>query len=147
MTTYMMACGHDTEDNLRVSEVCARCKEKSRNKGYRGETQQEPSKGAMRAANRAFDNLFAWLEDTYNVPANVSREHFARIIDEETQRPEWIECSERMPEEQTTVLVDGGIGYWNGEQWRSLTQQPYPGRIIEWEVTHWLPLPPSPEDK
>ena len=59
------------------------------------------------------------------------------------------------PKDGTVVIVPGGIAHWrvspspidqmkNVEGWWTLTGEEYPGRPIEWEVTHWMPLPSPP---
>lgn len=57
----------------------------------------------------------------------------------------WIKCSERLPDTDKTVIVDGGIAYQRNGGWFSLTGIEYPGRLIQWNVTHWRPLPPLPK--
>lgn len=57
-------------------------------------------------------------------------------------RERWIVCAERLPPLDTIVLVDGGIACWRGGHWDSCTMQV---RAIEWEVTHWMPLPEGPK--
>lgn len=42
------------------------------------------------------------------------------------------------------ILVAGGIAHWHEDQWKSLTGFEYPGRPIEWEVKHWMPIPVAP---
>lgn len=57
----------------------------------------------------------------------------------------WIACSERMPEEYRTVIVDGGIATWQGG---SLWLSQMPGSVdreIQWPVTRWMPLPEGPK--
>lgn len=54
---------------------------------------------------------------------------------------------ETAPKDGSTILVKGGIAYWNitDKGWYSLTAINYPGRLIEWPVKHWQPLPQPPE--
>lgn len=59
---------------------------------------------------------------------------------------EWIKTSVRKPKPNTTVLVAGGIAYYDdiADCWHSRTGHDT-GNIIEWPVTHWAELP-SPYD-
>jgi hypothetical protein len=61
--------------------------------------------------------------------------------------PKWVSVDERLPELGRTVFVHGGVGYYdyNKEEWVTLTGEAWPGRRIEWNVTHWMPLPTPPE--
>lgn len=63
---------------------------------------------------------------------------------EALQATQWVETSERLPELAQNVVVDGGIGYLGLEGvWYSETGAGY-GLPIQWEVTHWMPLPSPP---
>ena len=59
----------------------------------------------------------------------------------------WVACSERMPEGMTDVHIsnghDVGQGWWDGDTWQ--TQHDY--YSVPGEVTHWMPLPASPQQK
>ncbi len=58
----------------------------------------------------------------------------------------WVACSERMPEEYVIVLVVGGLAAWQGgTRWDSMMPH-CTGRTIQWPVTHWMPLPTSPNE-
>ena len=61
---------------------------------------------------------------------------------------EWVSVEDRMPEKGVNVIVDGGIAQYKGEYfgWYSITGIDWPGRPIEWDVTHWMPLPKLPND-
>ena len=60
--------------------------------------------------------------------------------------PQWIACSERMPEEGLAVLIididgDYDIGRWNGnDEWFTFSRNAY----SFWEVKHWMPMPALP---
>ena len=67
--------------------------------------------------------------------------------------PKWISVEDELPESWSgfaskLVLVHGGVARYDHrqERWITVTEEAYPGRPIEWEVTHWMPLPQSPND-
>lgn len=66
----------------------------------------------------------------------------------ELERTRWVSVTERLPPHLETVIVNGGIAIYDegDEQWRTLTGEQWPGRVIQWHVTHWMPLPAAPED-
>jgi len=75
----------------------------------------------------------------------VDRKDMRRAL-EQFAGSSWIKCSERMPESQQTVIVEGGVALYLGEgKWYSYMTPDQ--RVIQWKVTHWapLPLPPPPE--
>ena len=47
--------------------------------------------------------------------------------------------SENLPKEFSIVLIEGGIGRWNGANWETMTGFDA-GRAVEWEVEWWAPL-------
>lgn len=53
----------------------------------------------------------------------------------------WIPVTERLPEYGSIVLVPGGAGYFDGKHWQSVICNV---REIQWEVTHWQPMPSPP---
>lgn len=55
---------------------------------------------------------------------------------------------EEAPKDGTYIIVHGGLAHWHDGCWTTLTGYEYPGRRIEWPVTHFQPLsaPPQPED-
>jgi hypothetical protein len=52
---------------------------------------------------------------------------------------------ETAPKDGTTIIVSGGIAHWHEGAWKTLTGYEYPGRLIQWKVTQWMPLPAPPE--
>lgn len=58
---------------------------------------------------------------------------------------EWISVEDSLPEAMMYVLIHGGIGYFDGEVWRTRMEPECP--VIQWEVTHWMPLPEPPKEK
>ena len=59
--------------------------------------------------------------------------------------PQWIACSERMPEQGLAVLIididgDHDIGRWDGTEWFTFSRNAYAPS----EVKHWMPLPAAP---
>lgn len=78
----------------------------------------------------------------------------ARIdeLERELAAYHWIPVSERLPVARERVLVPGGIAYWMDPRpefpdgvWFSITGIESPGRPIQWNVTHWMPLPEAPK--
>jgi len=55
------------------------------------------------------------------------------------QEPPWIPCSERMPDNDESVLISNSHGvtkaWWNGRFWTSIAVKKYK------TVTAWMPLP------
>lgn len=87
--------------------------------------------------NKAKEEIAEYMEDGswYNHTVEVK---------EET----WISVKDKLPEYGTTVIVDGGIAYRRIQdkgKWYTITSIPYPGKLIRWEVTHWMPLLKLPE--
>ena len=64
----------------------------------------------------------------------------------EIERAEWIPVSERHPPSHQVVLVHGGIAFYReqSDEWFTLTGERYPGKPIQWNVTHWRILPEPP---
>lgn len=60
--------------------------------------------------------------------------------------PQWIPCSERLPEDSRDVIIftaSGVIGI--GSFIRTSWFQWYSGGGLPVDVTHWMPLPDAPE--
>ena len=61
----------------------------------------------------------------------------------------WVKSSDRLPEDNETVIVRGGCGYYleSTKCWYTCLVKTYHGddAIIQWDVTHWMPLPTPPE--
>ena len=60
---------------------------------------------------------------------------------------EWISVDDGLPVYGETVIVAGGIAYrriQDAGRWYTLTSCDYPGKPIQWDVTHWMPLPDAP---
>lgn len=54
----------------------------------------------------------------------------------------WIPVGERLPEDAVTVLVHGGCAYYQSHDGWFTLMGGDAHRRIQWEVTHWQPLPP-----
>ena len=53
---------------------------------------------------------------------------------------EWVSVKDRLPEVGATVIIEGGCGYYiDGGLWRTRMEPGNP--LIQWKVTHWMPLP------
>jgi hypothetical protein len=101
------------------------------------------------AAN-AIDSLRSQL-DSVRKERDEALDDKARYIDywkaaEQRARDvrEWIPVSERLPDDNTKVIVHGGIAYIRKGEWFTLTGERFPGKPIQWPVTHWMPLPEPP---
>ena len=60
---------------------------------------------------------------------------------------QWISVDDELPEPGEIVIVDGGCAHHESDGWYTHNE---PGvystyRAIQWQVTHWMPLPPPPE--
>jgi hypothetical protein len=56
----------------------------------------------------------------------------------------WIPVDEKLPD-GFLCLVPGGVARYAGKGvWITATDTEYPGREIQWEVTHWMRLPDPP---
>ena len=59
--------------------------------------------------------------------------------------PQWISVDDRLPEDNDTVIIRGGCGYWieKENQWYTCLSQTYDGfnAPIQWDVTEWQHLP------
>lgn len=66
-----------------------------------------------------------------------------RIAELEAER-RWVEFSERLPEDSSSILIrylhgEVVVGFWDGDDWHD-----HDG-IAPSHVTHWMPLPPATE--
>lgn len=63
----------------------------------------------------------------------------------------WIPVSERLPEDARPVIVAGGCGHYSHKykKWYTNMERDRHGEYlpIQWEVTHWMPLPPAPQEE
>ena len=75
-------------------------------------------------------------------------DHLAAVAELEArlENERWRSAEDELPFPGVVVLVAGGIGYIRGDAWYSLTSQAWPGRPIQWEVTHWRPMPEPPKE-
>ena len=76
--------------------------------------------------------------------ANVAiRVRDRRIAELEAER-RWVELSERLPEDSSSILIrylhgEVVVGFWGGDDWHD-----HDG-VAPSHVTHWMPLPKPPE--
>ena len=54
---------------------------------------------------------------------------------------DWIPVSYAIPDDNTNVIIEGGIGYIRKGIWMTVTGERFPGKEIQWVVTHWQPIP------
>ena len=63
---------------------------------------------------------------------------------------EWVSVKDRLPEESGMYIVtanDGHAQRVSFVQWQKKNRMwNLTGAISYWRVTHWMPLPPAPED-
>lgn len=59
-------------------------------------------------------------------------------------RPDQWQPIETAPKDGTAIIVGGGTAEWNPNQYGWFSHQGQ--AIIEWEVTHWMPLPEPPKE-
>ena len=57
----------------------------------------------------------------------------------------WISVKDRLPFRGDYVIIQGGCGYLSREDVWFTLMEGSPHRPIQWEVTHWMPLPDPPE--
>lgn len=60
---------------------------------------------------------------------------------------DWISVEDKFPPHRAVVIVEGGIAYYDALSgvWISETGSAA-GRVIQWEVTHWIHLPQLHKD-
>jgi hypothetical protein len=68
----------------------------------------------------------------------------SRLLDSPAQgavaeQPGWRPI-ESAPRDGRLINVRGGVAHWRNDCWWTLTGEQWPGRPIQWEVTHWYPL-------
>lgn len=56
-----------------------------------------------------------------------------------------LDALERLPPDGQIVYVPGGVAYRRDGAWYSLTGYGWPGALIDWPVTWWLPLDALPD--
>lgn len=61
-----------------------------------------------------------------------------------TVRPSggWVSVKDKLPPLYTSVIIHGGVGYYNGSNWHTKMDDGDP--IIMWEVKHWMEIPKPP---
>lgn len=65
------------------------------------------------------------------------------LIQPAGQESEW-QPIDSAPKDGTWIIVVGGIiAYWRAKDnaWFTITAEEWPGKPIQWDVTHWMPLP------
>ncbi len=61
---------------------------------------------------------------------------------------EWISVKDELPAEEKVVIVEGGCAILRDGGWFTLMERGWREPMeIMWYVTHWMPLPSSPEVK
>ncbi|HGW8640679.1 DUF551 domain-containing protein [Klebsiella pneumoniae] len=105
----------------------------------------------LASARRRDHAVFQWDEDQRNAAADSWNACRAAMLAAAPQSPgsepatvpgKWIPVSERMPERGDWLVIDGcdfDVQLFNGEQF-------IPGFVWEDKITHWMPLPASPQE-
>lgn len=88
-------------------------------------------------------NLHILVKKTGGQLGEVSKENqrLQRLVDE---RGKWIPIEERLPDTKELVIVHGGVAIYKDGEWITQTGLDA-GRPIQWDVTHWMPLPDPPD--
>ena len=60
---------------------------------------------------------------------------------------DWVSVDDRLPPDYEKVIVSGGIAYLRKGVWMTITAEAWPGKPIQWNVTHWMPFPGFPIDQ
>ena len=60
----------------------------------------------------------------------------------------WISVADSRPGHCQVVLVCGGVAYYKHDsaEWFTISGEDWPGKKIQWEVKHWMPLPNPPSN-
>lgn len=66
---------------------------------------------------------------------------WTETIIQESKEPQWIPCSERMPEKCGLYLVSGGDKVWICELAQMMTVFGWVNNVANPRVTAWMPLP------
>ncbi len=59
----------------------------------------------------------------------------------------WVSVKDRLPEVNESVLVCDGAEIWVDYMYKSHDDERLYFSVVEYGVTHWMPLPDMPEDK
>lgn len=97
----------------------------------------EPARALLEAINCLY------LEADASIADDIMEK--ARQAIDESRGQEWVSVEERPPEEARAVIVPGGCALRMGNEWFTFMDNPKVERI-QWEVTHWQPLPSPPKD-
>ena len=60
---------------------------------------------------------------------------------------EWISVNVAVPHDNINVILDGGVGDIRNGDWWTVTGERFPGKLIQWSVTDWMPIPELPEGR
>ena len=58
---------------------------------------------------------------------------------------EWISVKDRLPDSEMPVIVPGGLAVYRNGTWFTGMEEPLYKRPMQWDVTHWIPLPDKPQ--
>ena len=60
-------------------------------------------------------------------------------------KTEWISTKESKPDVFKRVIISGGVGFYIGNGFWKTIMDGEPYQIIDWHVTHWMPLMQAPK--
>ncbi len=143
----------NTWENLGIDERDRICGKGIARIGWHDEALIDCNQGEIRRLRAENARLSAELietresllhEEAGRATIAAERERYWAEVERLRAERQWIPVVERMPEHYETVLVPGGLALFDGSGWRTMMGTDS-GRLIQWPVTHWQPLPEPPK--
>jgi hypothetical protein len=99
---------------------------------------------------------FSSMQQKYQNMLDAAPMHDACLTNEDSKSDGWIKCSDRLPDDESFVLVTNGkhtgMGAYlrdehleDDERWQDEHFE-FINKQSKYPVTHWMPLPPNPEE-